>query len=37
MGLTLVDVGADVVLKAFFNNSWPIGGKDLTLKLLQMI
>jgi len=33
MGLTLVDVGADVVLKAFFNNSWPTGGKDLTLKL----
>ena len=33
MALVLADVGADVILKAFFNNSWAAGGKNLTLKL----
>ena len=33
MGLILADVGADTILKAFFNNVWPSGGKNLTLKL----
>lgn len=33
MAIVLADVGADVILKAFFNNDWPAGGKNLTLKL----
>lgn len=33
MSLILADVGADTILEAFFNNSWPTAGKDLTLKL----
>lgn len=33
MAIVLADVGADTILKAFFNNSWPAGGKNLTLKL----
>ena len=33
MALVLADVGADVALKAFFNDDWAAGGKDLTLKL----
>jgi hypothetical protein len=33
MGLVLADVGADMILSAVFNNSWPAGGKNLTLKL----
>ncbi len=33
MGLVLADVGADIILKAYFNNSWAAGGKDLTIKL----
>lgn len=33
MALVLADVGADTILKAFFNNVWPVGGKDLTIKL----
>jgi hypothetical protein len=31
--LVLSDVGADVVLKGFFNDSWASGGRNLTLKL----
>lgn len=33
MALTLADVGADIILKAYFNNSWAVGGKNLTIKL----
>lgn len=33
MGLILADVGADTILRAFFNNTWPSGGKNLTIKL----
>lgn len=33
MALVLSDVGANTILEAFFNNTWPAGGKDLTLKL----
>ncbi len=33
MSLIAVDVGCDVILKAFFNNSWAAGGKNLTIKL----
>jgi len=33
MALVLADLGAATILDAFFNNSWPAGGKDLTLKL----
>ncbi len=33
MALVLADVGADRILNAYFNNAWPAGGKDLTLKL----
>ena len=32
MALVLTDVGADEILKAFFNNDWPTS-KDLTLNL----
>ena len=32
MALVLSDVGADQVLKAYFNNSWP-ASKDLVIKL----
>lgn len=32
MALTLADVGADQILKAYFNNSWPTS-KDLVVKL----
>jgi hypothetical protein len=33
MAIVLADVGADIILKAYFNNSWAAGGKNLTLKL----
>lgn len=33
MAIVLADVGADIILKAYFNNSWAAGGKDLTIKL----
>lgn len=33
MALVLADVGAVMMLKAVFNNVWPTGGKNLTLKL----
>ena len=33
MALVLADVGAGIILNAFFNNSWAAGGKNLTLKL----
>jgi hypothetical protein len=33
MALILEDVGAVQILKAYFQNVWPAGGKDLTLKL----
>lgn len=33
MALVVVDVGADEVLKTYFNNSRPAGGNNLTLKL----
>ena len=33
MAIVLADVGADIILKAYFNNSWAGGGKDLTMKL----
>ena len=33
MSLVLADVGAAMQLKAIFNNVWPAGGKNLTLKL----
>lgn len=32
-GIVLADVGADMMLGALFNNAWPGGGRDLTLKL----
>jgi len=32
MALTLADVGADQILKAYFNNNWP-ASKDLVIKL----
>lgn len=32
MALTLVDIGADTVLKKYFNGSTPAGGNNLTLK-----
>ena len=32
MALVLVDVGADQILNAYFNNSWP-ASKDLVVKL----
>lgn len=33
MALTLADVGADQILKAYFNNAWPAANKNLSLKL----
>ena len=33
MPLTLGDVGADCILKTYFNNTRPAGGNNLTLKL----
>jgi len=33
MAGTVVDLGCDTILEAFFNDSWPTGGADLTLKL----
>ncbi len=33
MALVLADVGADMALEALLNNAWPVGGKNLTLKL----
>lgn len=33
MALTLVDVGADCILKTYFNNTRPAGGNNFTLKL----
>jgi len=33
MALTLVDVGADEILKTYFNNTRPAGGNNHTLKL----
>lgn len=33
MALVLSDVGADEILKTYFNNTRPTGGNDLTLRL----
>lgn len=33
MALTLADVGADCILKTYFNNTRPAGGNNFTLKL----
>ena len=33
MGLILLDVGADEILKTYFNNYHPSGGNNLTLRL----
>jgi hypothetical protein len=33
MALTLLDVGADQILKSYFNKTQPAGGNNLTLKL----
>jgi len=33
MALVVADIGAATMLKAFFNNVWPAGGKNLTLRL----
>ena len=33
MAIQLADTGAAAILKAYFNNVWPAGGKNLTLKL----
>ena len=33
MALTLVDIGADAILKKYFNDTDPTGGQNLTLKL----
>lgn len=33
MPLVLADVGADVILKGFFNNSWAAGGRNYTMRL----
>ena len=33
MPLVVADVGADVILKAFFNNSRAVGGNNFTMKL----
>lgn len=33
MALVLSDDGAGAILKAYFNNAWPAGGKNLSLKL----
>src|SRR3990167_1635806 len=33
MALTLADIGADAVLKRYFNSTAPGGGNNLTLKL----
>lgn len=32
MAMVFADSGCAQVLKAYFNNSWPAGGKNLTLK-----
>lgn len=32
MALTLADVGADAILKTYFNNTRPAGGNNFTLK-----
>ena len=33
MAIQVADTGAASILKAYFNNVWPAGGKNLTLKL----
>lgn len=33
MALVLADLGADAFLEAYFNDTWPAGGVNLTLKL----
>ncbi len=33
MSLVLTDVGADAILEAYFNDTWPAGGINLTLRL----
>ena len=33
MALVLSDIGADAFLEAYFNDTWPAGGINLTLKL----
>jgi len=33
MALTLMDIGADEILKTYFNNARPAGGNNLTIKL----
>jgi len=36
MALVLADVGADIILEGFFNDSWAVGGRNLTLKLFVL-
>ena len=33
MALTLMDIGADEILKTYFNNARPAGGNNFTIKL----
>ncbi len=33
MALVLADLGADAILEAYFNDTWPAGGINLTLRL----
>lgn len=33
MALVVTDIGADEILKTYFNNTRPVGGNNLTLKL----
>ena len=33
MPIVLADVGADIILKGFFNNTWASGGRALTMRL----
>ena len=33
MAMVVADVGCASMLKAYFNNVWPAGGKNLSLKL----
>ena len=33
MALVVTDVGADMILKAYFNNGWPTAGNNLTMHL----
>jgi hypothetical protein len=33
MAIVLTDLGAAAIMKAYFNNAWPAGGKNLTMRL----